>query len=184
MGKIVNSTYMTIDGDITNMQDWHFESWGDEAAKAAADIMGAPEALIMGRLTYDGFFPAWSSQSGEESGADRMNSIRKYVVSNTLTDPEWNNTSVIGGDDVAGQIRTLKETMDGDLLQYGFGDVTRLLLAEGLLDELKLWLHPVFSGKATADERIYRDMPQVRMRLTDTDVHSSGLIILSYDILD
>ena len=184
MGKIVNSTYMTIDGDITNMQDWHFEAWGDEAAKAAGEIMGAPEALIMGRKTYDGFFPAWSSQSGAESGADRMNSLRKYVVSNTLTDPEWNNTSVIGGDDVAGQIRSLKDGMAGDLLQYGFGDVTRLLLAEGLLDELKLWLHPVFSGKATAEERIYRDMPQVRMRLTDTDVHSSGMVIISYDILD
>ena len=87
LGKIVNSTYMTIDGDITNMQDWHFEAWGDEAAKAAGEIMGAPEALIMGRKTYDGFFPAWSSQSGAESGADRMNSLRKYVVSNTLTDP-------------------------------------------------------------------------------------------------
>ena len=62
--------------------------------------------------------------------------------------------------------------------------MTRLMLAEGLLDQLKLWLHPVFSGKATADERIYPDMPQVRMRLTDTDVHSSGLLILTYDILD
>jgi dihydrofolate reductase len=184
MGKIVNSTYMTIDGDITNMQDWHFEAWNDEAAEAAGEIMGAPEALIMGRVTYDGFFPAWSSMSGEESGADRMNSLRKYVVSNTLTDPEWNNTSVIGGDDVAGQIRALKESMEGDLLQYGWGDVTRLLVAEGLLDQLKLWLHPVFSGKATEEERIYRDMPQVRMRLTDTDVHSSGLVILTYDILD
>jgi dihydrofolate reductase len=184
MGKIVNSTYMTVDGDITNMQDWHFEAWNDEAAKAAGEIMGAPEALIMGRKTYDGFFPAWSAQSGAESGADRMNSIRKYVVSNTLTDPEWNNTSVIGGDDVAGRIRALKEGMDGDLLQYGFGDVTRLMLAEGLLDQLKLWLHPVFSGNATADERISPDMPQVPMRLTDTHVHSSGMVILSYDILD
>jgi dihydrofolate reductase len=184
MGKIVNSTYMSVDGDISNMQDWHFEFWGDEAAKAAGEIMGAPEALIMGRKTYDGFFPAWSVQSGEETGADRMNSLRKYVVSNTLTDPEWNNTSVISGDDVAGQIRSLKEGMDGDLLQYGWGDVTRLMVAEGLLDQLKLWLHPVFSGKATEEERIYRDMPQTRMRLTDTDVHSSGLMILTYDILD
>ena len=65
MGKIVNSTYMTIDGDITNMQDWHFEFWGDEASTAASAIMGAPEALIMGRKTYEGFYPAWSVQSGE-----------------------------------------------------------------------------------------------------------------------
>lgn len=183
MGKIVNSTYMTLDGDISNMQDWHFEFWGDDANRAASEIMGAPEALIMGRKTYEGFYPAWSSQSGEESGADRMNSLRKYVVSNTLHDPAWNNTSVISGD-VAGQIRTLKDEMDGDLLQYGFGDVSRLLVAEGLLDELKIWLHPVFSGKATSEELIYRDMPQAKLRLTDTDVHSSGVVILSYDVLD
>ncbi len=183
MGKIVNSTYMTLDGDISNMQDWHFEFWGDDANRAASEIMGAPEALIMGRKTYEGFYPAWSSQSGEESGADRMNSLRKYVVSNTLQDPAWNNTSVISGD-VAGQIRTLKDEMDGDLLQYGFGDVSRLLVAEGLLDELKIWLHPVFSGKATSEELIYRDMPQAKLRLTDTDVHSSGVVILSYDVLD
>ena len=183
MGKIVNSTYMTLDGDISNMQDWHFEFWGDDANRAASEIMGAPEALIMGRKTYEGFYPAWSSQSGEESGADRMNSLRKYVVSNTLQDPAWNNTSVISGD-VAGQIRTLKDEMEGDLLQYGFGDVSRLLVAEGLLDELKIWLHPVFSGKATSEELIYRDMPQAKLRLTDTDVHSSGVVILSYDVLD
>jgi dihydrofolate reductase len=183
MGKIVNSTYMTLDGDITNMQDWHFESWGDDADRAATAIMSAPEALIMGRKTYDGFYPAWSAQSGEESGADRMNSIRKYVVSNTLTDPEWTNTSVIGGD-VVGQIRTLKQEMEGDLLQYGFGDVSRLLLAEGLLDELKIWLHPVLSGKATPDELLYRDIPQAKFRLTDTDVHSSGVVILTYAALD
>ena len=184
MGKIVNSTYMTLDGDITNMQDWHFEFWGDEASSAAAAIMGSPEALIMGRKTYDGFYPAWSAQSGEDNGADRMNSVRKYVVSNTLTDPEWTNTTVISGDDVAAQIRTLKDETDGDLLQYGFGDVTRLLLAEGLLDELKIWLHPVISGKATADQLIYRDMAQAKFRLTDTDVHSTGVVILSYAALD
>ena len=184
MGKIVNSTYMTLDGDITNMQDWHFEFWGDEASSAAAAIMGSPEALIMGRKTYDGFYPAWSAQSGEDNGADRMNSVRKYVVSNTLTDPEWTNTTVISGDDVAAQIRTLKDETDGDLLQYGFGDVTRLMLAEGLLDELKIWLHPVISGKATADQLIYRDMAQAKFRLTDTDVHSTGVVILSYSALD
>lgn len=181
MRTITSTTYMTLDGDITNMQNWHFDFFTetDECADAARGLLYGSDALIMGRGTYDGFAPAWTERAGDEF-ADRMNGIKKYVVSNTLTDPTWTNVEVIGGDDVVGQLRTVKQGEGGRILQYGFGPVTRLLLEHGLLDELVLWLHPVFSGAATSEELLYHDVPMTRFDLADTQVHSTGMILLTY----
>lgn len=174
MGKIVSATYMTLDGDITNMHEWH----GPYASKEAADAqIAASDALIMGRKTYDSWSQYWPTDTSGFAG--RMNSIDKYVVSSTVKDPSWTNTQVIG-DDVVERIRALKERTERDILQYGFGDVTRLMLANGLLDELRIWLHPVLSGKAAPDDLLFREIGQQRFTLDGTDVHDSGLIILSY----
>ncbi|GAB2761763.1 dihydrofolate reductase family protein [Amycolatopsis magusensis] len=178
MGKIVNATYMTLDGDISNMMDWHFEYFSEQATKAASTQLADADALIMGRETYEGFSAAWSSRAGVDDFADRMNSIKKYVVSSTLTEPEWENTEVISSD-VAERVRGIKES-GTNLLQYGFGDVSRLLLENGLLDELRLWLHPVLSGKAQPSELLYRDTQQAKFTYNGVEVHDTGLIILSY----
>jgi dihydrofolate reductase len=179
MGRIVNATYMTLDGDITNMKDWHWPTFKDEAIAAAQKQLYGSDALIMGRETYDGFFSAWPGRAGDEF-ADRMNGIRKYVVSSTLTDPEWTNTSVISGDDVVEQIRRVKDDTERDILQYGFGSVTRLMLDNGLVDELRIWLHPVLSGKAAPGELLYRDAVQSTFSLNGVETHRTGLVILSY----
>lgn len=181
MRRIVNATYMTLDGDMTNMQAWHFDFFtaSEEAANAAAAQLERSDALIMGRETYEGFAPAWTERAGADEFADRMNSIAKYVVSTTLTEPTWNNTTVIGGD-VAEQVRRLKAEEGGDILQYGFGPVSRLLLDNGLLDELRIWLHPVLSGSAKPSDLLYRDAAQTRFDLVDTEVHSTGMVILVY----
>ncbi len=174
MGKIVSATYMTLDGDITNVHDWHGPfAWAEQAE---AQLSGS-DALIMGRKTYDAWAAFWPQGTDEFAG--RMNSIDKYVVSTTVKDPSWTNTQVIGEDVVTG-IRELKERTERDILQYGFGDVTRLLLEHGLLDELRIWLHPVLSGKAEPDELLFRPIGQHQLKLNGTEVHSSGLIILSY----
>ncbi len=178
MGKIVNATYMSLDGDIQNMRDWHFEYFGQEAERAATAQLFTADALIMGRATYEGFAQAWPGQAGTNVFADRMNDIDKYVVSSTLTDPEWTNTTVVGGDVVA-QVRALKERTR-TILQYGYGAVTRLLLANGLLDELRIWLHPVLSGKAAPTDLLYRDTGQTKLTLNGVETHSSGMVILSY----
>ncbi len=102
MRKIINATYMTLDGDISNMQDWHFEYFGDEAMRAAREQLFGSDALLMGRKTYDGFAPVWSGRAGADEFADRKNSIPKYVVSSTLKDPAWDNTTVIS-DAVVGE---------------------------------------------------------------------------------
>lgn len=176
MGRIVNATYMTLDGDIQNMQDWHFEYFGHEAARAATAQMFTCDALIMGRETYDGFSQVWPQQK-DESGA-RMNDLDKYVVSSSLKDPSWNNTKVISGDVVA-EVRALKERKE-NILQYGFGQVTRLLMDNGLLDELRIWLHPVLSGKAKPADLLYRDIAQTKFTLNGVETHSTGVVILSY----
>ncbi len=179
MRKIVNLTYMTLDGDIQNMPAWHFEYFGEEATKAAADQLATADALIMGKRTYDGMAPAWIGRAGADAFSDRMNEIQKYVVSTTLTEPDWQHTTVIG-DDVVARVRALKEQEGDDILQYGFGPVTRLLLEHGLLDELRIWLHPVLSGKAEPGQLLYHDMAQVRFTLADVDVHSTGIAVLTY----
>jgi len=179
MRKIINATYMTLDGDISNMGDWHFDYFGDEAMKAATDQLAGSDALIMGRKTYEGFAAAWPERAGTDDFADQMNAIKKYVVSSTLTDPSWTNTTVISGDVVA-QVKEIKEEPGLNILQYGYGSVSQLLLDNGLLDELRIWLHPVLSGKAKPTELLYRDAKQSRFELIDTDAHSTGMIILSY----
>jgi len=182
MRKIVNTTYMTLDGDMTNMERWHFDFFTEsaECAEAARVLMFGSDALIMGRVTYEGFAPAWTERAGADEFADRMNSIKKYVVSNTLTDPTWTNTEVIGGNDVVEQLRRLKDSEGEQILQYGFGAVSRLLLDNGMLDELVIWLHPVFSGDAKFADLLYRDGPQTRFDLVGTDVHSTGMVLLTY----
>jgi dihydrofolate reductase len=178
MGKIINSTYITLDGDISNLEQWHFDYFDEDAVKTASELLFGSDAVIMGRETYEGFAPAWSTRSGDEY-TDRMNAIDKYVVSTTLTDPTWNNTTVINGD-VAGEIRALKERTERSIVQYGFGAVSRLMLEHGLLDELHLWVHPVLSGRAKPEELIYRDFQQTSFDLAGTHTHASGVVVLKY----
>jgi dihydrofolate reductase len=180
MGKIVNATYMTLDGDTENMQDWHFDYFGLEARRVAAGQLLLSQALIMGRKTYDGFSQAWPELGDADEFSNRMNTIKKYVASTMLTDPSWQNSTVIGSSgDLVAEIRALKD-QEGDILQYGYGDVTRLMIRHGLLDELRIWLHPVLSGKASPTQLLYRDNDQVRFTLNGAETHSTGLVVLSY----
>jgi dihydrofolate reductase len=110
-----------------------------------------------------------------------MNSMAKYVVSSTLTDPEWNNTTVISGDPIAA-IRRLKEQPGQDIVQYGFGQLSYALLEHGLLDELRLWVHPLFVGRAKADDLMFRPTATAQMELTDSLALNTGIVILTYRV--
>jgi dihydrofolate reductase len=132
----------------------------------------------MGRRTYEGFAPVWPTRSGDPA-SDHINSMRKYVVSSTLRDPEWTNTTVIDGDPVEA-IARLKQEPGQDMVQYGFGQLSHALMGHGLLDELRLWFHPLFVGKGGPDDLIYRDGPLTMFELRDTTPLKSGIVILSY----
>jgi dihydrofolate reductase len=132
----------------------------------------------MGRRTYEGFAPVWPTRSGDEF-SDRINSMAKYVVSSTLTEPEWNNTTVIGGDPVA-EIKRLKDQPGMDIVRYGFGRLSYTLLEHGLLDELRLWLHPFFVGSGGPDDLLYRDGPLTKFDLVGTNALETGVVIVTY----
>jgi dihydrofolate reductase len=178
MRKLINSTYISLDGVVDRPHEW--PSVGARGAKGdeiQSELLLSCDALIMGRRTYEGFAPVWPTRS--DPYADHINAMPKYVVSSTLTDPEWSNTAVISGDPVDA-ITRLKEAPGKAIVQYGFGELSATLLRHGLLDELRLWVHPLFVGSAEPGELIFRAGPGARFELLDTTVLENGIAILSY----
>jgi dihydrofolate reductase len=109
--------------------------------------------------------------------------MAKYVVSTTLTDPEWNNTTVIADDPVA-ELERLKGEPGLDIVQYGFGRLSYTLLEHGLLDELRLWVHPFFVGSGGPEDLLYRDAPFTAFTLVDTTALKNGIVILTYHLAE
>ena len=172
MRHIINSTFISLDGVIEAPHTWPPSGPEDEnEGTMHTDLLLACDAVLMGRRTYEGFAPVWPTRSGDPY-SDQINSMRKYVVSSTLRDPEWNNTTE--------EIRQLKAEPGKDIVQYGFGVLSHALMQHGLLDELRLWIHPFFVGSGGPDALIYRDGPTAKFELRDTTTLKSGIVVLSY----
>ena len=178
MRKIINSTYVTLDGVIDNPM-WTMPYFDAEAAAFAGSQTDAADALLMGRATYEGFAASWPTrdESDPTTGAAYFNNVKKYVASTTLKHPEWNNSEVLQGDTVEA-VRALKEQDGGDILQYGYGSLTTTLIKAGLLDEVRFWIHPVLVGGPSLTAPL-ADV-QATFELVDTRVHKNGVIIASY----
>jgi dihydrofolate reductase len=153
MAKLVVTEFITIDGvveDPGGAEDFDRGGWafqfdrGPEGDKFKLDEALAADALLLGRVTYEGFAAAWPSRSGEF--ADKFNGMRKYVVSSTLTDPEWNNSHVISGD-VAAEVSKIKDEHSGDILVNGSVQLLETLVENDLVDEYRLMVFPVVLGK-------------------------------------
>src|SRR5215831_16847324 len=173
MRQLINSTYTTLDGVVEGPHLWPPLKGGSSAEgdTIQTDLLEACDIVLMGRRTYESFAPAWSSRGGDRF-SDRINTMRKVVVSTTLTDPDWTNTEVIAGDVVA-RVRDLKAEGGGHIVQYGFGDVSRLLLTHGLFDQLQLWIHPQLVGPSDASDLLSRPGITVALDLVDTTVLSN-----------
>ena len=181
IAHIINSTYVTLDGVIGNVQDWpSVDSDDDTGTRLQTELLLACDAVLLGRATYDSFASVWEGKSGDPY-TDQMNSMEKYVVSSKLNAPSWNNTNVISGD-VIEEVARLKELPGGDILQYGFGPLAHTLMEHGLLDEVRVWVHPFFFGNAGPDDLLFRNGPLTRLTLTDTTTLTSGIIILTYQV--
>lgn len=181
MREIVNSTYISIDGVIANPETWPATGgFGAEGNKIQTDLVLACSAVLMGRRTYDSFADVWPNLPGDAL-VDKMNAMPKYVASNSLTDPAWNNTHVIKGDLVA-EARRLKEESDGDIVQFGFGQVSHTLMAAGLLDRLRLWVHPFILGRGEPQDLLYRAAPVTEFELANAVTLESGIVILDYRV--
>ncbi|MFF9016339.1 dihydrofolate reductase family protein [Streptomyces sp. NPDC014870] len=176
MRKIINSTYLSLDGDIEKLDQWSFEHWSDDLERYADKLLFAADALLMGRETYVNFASAWSERAGADAFADRMNAIDKYVVSSSLTGGGWGPTTVLPRAGAVEALAALKEGPGGDILMYGFGPVARTLWAHGLLDEIHFWVHPVIAGGGSLAADGFRG----RLKHLRTEVLDTGVVVLVY----
>ena len=176
MRKVVVSEFVSLDGVIEE-PSWTFQFSSEEQQKFKFDELFASDALLLGRVTYEGFAAAWPSATDEEGFADRMNGLPKYVVSTTLEEPlEWNNSRLIEGD-VAEEVSRLKQQPGHDILIYGSGELLHTLMQHDLIDEYRLMVYPVVLGSG---KRLFRDGINTTLRLVETRTFSSGVVVLSY----
>jgi dihydrofolate reductase len=175
MGKIVSNFFMSLDGVVESPDQWHFPYFNDEMGAAVGKGMATNRGFLMGRVLYDEWAAFWPAQTDEEF-APFINSAPKYVVSNSLDRADWNNTTIVSGD-VAQELRALKDATDGDLVVTGSATLVRSLLADGLLDELRLLVHPIVVGHGA---RLFEDTTPRPLELVSHEVFSTGVLNLAY----
>ena len=179
MRKIVAAEFLSLDGVMESPDQWHFDYFNDEMGQAVGEGFAASDALLMGRVLYEEWSAYWPNQNPEENPvAATMNGVRKYVVSTTLEGPlEWNNTSLIG-ENVAEELSELKRQSGKDIVISGSGALVRSLLDDGLIDELKLMVHPVVVGSG---KRLFEDgEKQTALELVDSRTFATGVVYLTY----
>ena len=184
MGKIVVTEFVSLDGVMEDPGGsesfehggWSFEiSRGDEGDKFKLDEVFSSDALLLGRVTFEGFADAWPSREGEF--ADKFNTMPKYVVSSTLEEPGWSNSTVLKGD-LAEEVAKLKDAHEGDVVVHGSAQLAQALLEQDLVDELRLMVFPVVLG---AGKRLFGDTSDKKsLRLVDSKMVGDGVAILTY----
>ena len=185
MGRIVVTEFVSLDGvmeDPGGGEDFKYGGWsfeysrGDDGNQFKLDETLASEALLLGRRTYEGFADAWPSREGEF--ADKFNNMPKYVVSSTLEDPDWANSTVLG-DDLAAEVAKLREQHDGDVVVHGSAQLVQALLEQDLIDELRLMVFPVVLG---AGKRVFGETSDKKpLKLTESKTVGDGVTIQVYE---
>ena len=181
MRRIINSTYVSLDGVVTNPQHWpSLPDPGDEKATIQQELIEQCDAVLLGKDTYLGFAEVWQGHSGD-AFTDRINTMQKYVVSTTLRETTWDNTAIIANDVAAG-IARIKVQPGKDILTYGFGRLAGTLMEHGLLDEIRLWIHPFFLGNAAEAGLLIHHTDAARLRLSGSRTMANGTVIHSYAV--
>jgi dihydrofolate reductase len=185
MGRIVVTEFTSLDGVVEGpggAEDYRHSGWsfeisrGEEGDQFKLDETLSSAALLLGRVTYEGFADAWPSREGEF--ADKFNEMPKYVVSTTLEDPDWNNSTVIQGD-VPQEVARLKDEIDGDIVVHGSPTLVQTLIDNDLVDELRLMVFPVVLGSG---KRLFGDTSDKKpLRLADSKVVGDGVSIQVYE---
>jgi dihydrofolate reductase len=185
MGTIVMTENVTLDGvieDAAGVEGFRLGGWfwetarGEDGEKFTLDTTLGTEALLLGRRTYEFFAATWPPRGGEL--ADKMNSLPKYVVSSTLEDPAWHNSTVLKGD-LVDEVSNLRQDLDGEIVVLGSPQLARTLLEHDLVDELRLIIYPVVLG---AGARLFGETSDKRpMRLVDAQTVGDGIAILTYE---
>ena len=183
MARILITEFLSLDGvmeapggdDDFVRGAWSFEyDRGDEGDQFKADETMDADGLLLGRRTYEGFASAWPSREGEF--ADKFNNMPKYVVSSTLEDPEWTNTTVLGGVD---EVKRLKDEVDGDLIVHGSAQLAAALIEADLVDEVRLMVFPVVLG--TGKRLFGETSDSLKLKLTRSEAVGDGVLLLVYE---
>ncbi len=180
MRKLIESTFVSLSGDIGAPQDWALQLSCEEGDNYARDLLFGADDLLLGRKTYQGLssaYPTMPSPPGSviESFIARMNAIPKHVASTTLRELTWNSTLIDG--DVAGYVRALKQGQGGSILKYGTGPLDRTLLDHQLIDEFRFWICPVVSPVL---QRLFDGFDGFSLTLAGRTTFSTGIVVLSY----
>jgi dihydrofolate reductase len=175
MRKIVVSEYLSLDG-VFQDPNWTWPYWSEETAKFKYDELFGSEALLLGRVTYEGFAKAWPDMTDEQGYADRMNSLPKYVVTTTLEKGTWNNSNLLK-DNIVEEITRLKQEEGQDILVFGSADLTQTLLENNLVDQYNLLIYPVVVGSG---KRFFKENATAKLKVVDTKTFASGVIALVY----
>src|SRR5215210_2798333 len=177
MRKVIAVELMSVDGVIEAPETWAFPYSNDEMEEANASGMAASDALLLGRVTYEGFASFWPHQPSGTPMVDYINSVPKFVVSTTLKEVEWNNSTLIKGN-FAEEITRLKRQPGKDITIIGSGALVGSLLRDGLLDELRLMVHPVVLG---GGKRLFEDGGDRKdLKLVDSRTFGTGVLYLTY----
>ena len=173
MRKITVSMFMSLDG-VMEEPKWTSPYWNDEIANFKDNELFAHDALLLGRVTYQGFAESWPSQTDEQGYADRMNSMPKHVVSTTLTTTEWNNSHLIKAN-VVEEIAKLKQQPGQDILVFGSDTLVQTLIQHDLVDQYNLLVYPVVLGSG---KRLFGDESKASLKLIETKAFSSVVALI------
>jgi dihydrofolate reductase len=188
MRRIIISEFITLDGVIEAPggekghphTGWSIDYLNEEYLKYKLDEIFDAGALLLGRITYEGFAKAWPGRKDEMGFAKRMNTIPKYVVSKTLEKAEWNNTTIIKNN-IVNELMKLKQSSGGDIFVHGSGTLAHSLLKHSLADEVRLMLHPITVGGGM---RLFGDgLDKIKFNLKETSTFQTGTVVLVYQPL-
>ncbi len=179
MRKVIAVELVSVDGVMESPEEWAFPYSSTEMEEANASGMAASDAMLLGRVTYEGLAAFWPNQPAGTPMVDYINSVPKHVVSRTLEEPlGWNNSTLIKGDEFAEEIAELKQKPGKDITIIGSGALVRSLLDEGLLDELRLMVHPIVLG---GGKRLFEEGGDRRaLELVESRAFATGVLYLTY----
>jgi dihydrofolate reductase len=173
--KVVVTEFVSLDG-VMEEPAWTFPYWNDEIAEFKGEESSASDALLLGRVTYQGFAAAWPES--EDEGADYFNGVRKYVVSETLEEPlEWSNSTLIK-DDIVEEVTRLKQQDGKDIAVHGSATLVQTLMRHDLVDRYRLLVYPVVVGKG---KRLFEEGIPATLKLLRSQSFSSGVVALVYE---
>ena len=174
MGSINSALFISLDGVIESPETWHFDYWNDEMGDVVGALMAGNDAMLLGRTTYQGFAEYWPTADPGDPITKQMNTAQKYVVSNTLTEATWENSTIVAGD-VKAELTRLKQ--DKQLGTTGSAVLVQWLVEQELVDELHLLVHPVVVGQG---QKLFADGAKVPLKLVSGTTFETGVMHLVY----